>query len=537
MSEENDRNLQSVAPEAKENENIEQAKDEAKAAEGKDRSPAKKSSSGKKKGKKKGKGRSAIVPVAIALAVLLVVFALLVGYGLGRVRGGEGASDAEPGAEVTSEPAYDAFTEALTQQNEHALEALAGGGEEADADMSILMGEDDLFNENAGEAEDGDDEAPAAEPVVVAEYGDGKQVMSDEVMEAYNEELNVHILSGSSEEEVADTLLNDVLRSAVSARVEEEHAKELGLYELSEEDRAEIEAEAREDYEEYVQFYRDSELDAEGMSEEEAEAAAREQLLESDGVSYESIVAQLEEGRWAQKLFDHVTGDVTVDDAAVQAAYDARVAEQEKSFNDYPDDYEFSQWNGDLVLYNLPGYRAVKMLLLGFDDEESAMTAYALNDELGLLDAGIDEAERQAALDECYAGPEARAQEALAQLRGGASMDELILSIGEDEGMKDDRRRAQGYYISEDSSQPEELVAAAMALENVGDYTEPIRVEDGVCILQYIGDVAQGPVPLDQVRDELREEVLTEARNNAYNAQVRAWVEEAHPTYYPERMQ
>ena len=52
--------------------------------------------------------------------------------------------------------------------------------------------------------------------MVVAEFGDGQTLMSDEVMEAYGEELTSYIFSGYSEEEVAETVLDEVLRDMVT---------------------------------------------------------------------------------------------------------------------------------------------------------------------------------------------------------------------------------------------------------------------------------------------------------------------------------
>lgn len=144
----------------------------------------------------------------------------------------------------------------------------------------------------------------------------------------------------------------------------------------------------------------------------------------------------------------------------------------------------------------------------------------------------------QAELDGIYAAAEARAQDALAELQGGASFDELIEKYGSDEGMRDADIRAEGYYLNEATlNWPEEVVLAVMALENPGDVSAPLRLEDGVCVLQYVGEVAAGEVPLSDVRERLMEETLSAAREEAYEAQIDIWLSEANVRYYPERMQ
>ena len=547
MSEGNERNLESVAPEAAENiqlnsesEQVTDAVNAASADEKMNAQPQRESGSkqGGKKKKKKSKKKNVVLPLVIVLVVVLVIFGILVGYGLGRVRDMRQAeSDEEQSVnlnDLEDVQDYDAFTEELTQENQQALAALAGEDSYFSGDADALLGEDALLDD---ELFDGEGEQSTSEPVVVAEFGDGQTLMSDEVLDAYSEQLSMYILSGYSEGDVAETLLDDVLQSMVSERVMAEHAKEMGLDKLSDEDRAGIEAQAKGTFDEYVAYYREFEVDAAGMTDEEAKAAAEELLLEYEGVTYEGLLAETEEDWWEQKLYDAITADVTINDAQIQANYAERLEEQKESFTEFPEDYEFSQSNGEVIVYNLPGYRAVKVLMLGFADQETAMAVYGLADELAEMDGEADAA-HQAELDGYYADPEARAKQALEKLRAGADMDEMILSIGADEGMANDRLRGMGYYVSSNSTLwPEEFVSAAMALQEVGDYSEPVRTEDGVCILRYLGDVPEGEVPLENVRDVLAEETLDAARYNVYAQQTEAWLEEANPRYYPERLQ
>ena len=550
MSEGNERNLESVAPEAAENiqTDIKETAEpvEAPVAQDDDRENAPRQSSEpeKKDRKKRGRRKNILLPMVLALMAALVILGALVGYGIGRMRSIRNAEQAEAVEEQpadTGEPeiqAYDAFTEELTRENQQALDFLSGADGYFDEGADALRGEDEVF---ADELTDGEGEVPAVESVVVAEYGDGQVLMSDEVLEEYNEQLTMYILSGYSEEEIAETLLDEVLQTMVGERVLAEHARELGLYDLTDDDRAEIEAEAAATYADYVEYYRSNVLDTRDMTDEEATAAARDYLLEYEGINYENLVAEIGEGWWEQKLYDQITAGVTIGDAAVQADYAQRIEEQKADFAEYPDDFEFTQMNGGIIVYNLPGYRAVKMLLLDFEDDEAAMAVYTLTDELANLEAEGDAEnakQDQAKVDAYYAEPETRAKEALEQLRAGADMDEMLLTIGADEGMKNERQRSLGYYVSAESTLwSADFVAAAMGLKNVGDYSEPVRTKDGVCILQYIGDVTEGEVPLADVRDALAEETLDLARYEAYVEQLETWLEEANPSYYPERMQ
>ena len=114
----------------------------------------------------------------------------------------------------------------------------------------------------------------------------------------------------------------------------------------------------------------------------------------------------------------------------------------------------------------------------------------------------------------------------------------MIDQYGEDAGMKDASIRARGYAIAENSPLwAQDVRAAAMALAKVGDVSDPVRTGDGVCIVKYIGDVAEGAVPIDEIRSALTDLATENAKTAAYDAQISAWVSEADPAYYPERMQ
>jgi len=376
-------------------------------------------------------------------------------------------------------------------------------------------------------------------PVVVAEF-DGGQLMSDAVAREYGEQMTSFVFAGYSEEEIASVLLDEVMKYMVSDQVLEAHAKEMGLYELTDADRAQIEAEAQANFDDQLAFYRDF-VDTQGMSEEEATGAVKAYMQNEAGITLEIIRAELEEGWWAQKIYDEITKDVVVDDAALEAAYEAMLAEQKEMYQTYPDDFEFAQMNGETIVYNLPGYRAVRMLLLGFGDPEAYEAVSVLTEEISELNPETEAqliAETKAQIEEFYAPAEKRAKEVLSQLQNGADFGELLASIGEDAGMQDEKLRESGYYVSEKSMLwSEEMVSAAMALKKPGELSGIVRVPDGVCILEYVGEVQEGEVPLEHVKEELQRQTLDSAKYEVYEAQLNKWLEEANVKYYPERMQ
>ena len=240
------------------------------------------------------------------------------------------------------------------------------------------------------------------------------------------------------------------------------------------------------------------------------------------------------------KLYDEIAGGVTVSDADVETEYADLVKTQQESFDASADDYEFAQMNGELIVYNPAGYRAIRQIIIAFEDAELT-EALELTDAIAALNPDSQKEEIEALetqLSELYATAEATAQTALEKLNAGADFGEVMDEYDPDSIFQDEELRKTGYSICANSLLwPQNVIEAAMALEKPGDISEPLRVENGIVILQYAGDVAEGVRPLDDVREAIRGELLESRQFGAYRDQIEVWMKEADPKYYPERMQ
>ena len=526
MSEINDRKAETIAEEAVQETVAEPQEQETVQV------PAEKA-----KKKKKRKAAKLALPIVAVLLVIALAFGAVVGYIAGRNSMVDRLQQAEKQLAVLTQafeeeagtPVYDAFTEELTDENRTALEELSGV--QADDGVEDILGEEAL-----GQVlETGEEQAP----VVVAEF-EGGTLMSDEVAREYEDQMASLLFAGYSEEEVAEVLLEQVMTYMVGDRILMQKAQEMGLYDLSDADREQIAKEAETIYNEQLSFYSDY-VNTEGMTEAEATGAVKSYLLESEGVTLEGLRSDLEAGWWMEKLYQEIIKDVQVSDAEIRQSYQQLLSEQKESFTVYVDDYEFAQMNGDPILYNLDGYRAVRMLLFAFENPEDYEAVLALSDELAELDPVKDAdqiAEYVAEINACYASVDAEALDALNRLSAGADFEQLIAERGDDSGMSDDDLRSTGYYVSRDSLLwPREFIDAAMDLQNPGDLSGAVRIADGVCILQYVGDVPAGEVAFESVQDQLKDMALANAQFNAYEAQMNEWIQQADVKYYPERMQ
>lgn len=462
--------------------------------------------------RKPAKRRSAKGRVSLRLTALLLVLALLfgvvVGYAVGRKRKQESLLAAEArideltqAAEEAGREEIDVFTDEISTENRAALADLSGMSMQTGDENNVFLDQESIDALNAVE-DDGTIAVGASaesDPVVAVEYNGG-QIMSDEVSMRYNEELASYVFSGYTEEEVSAFLLNDVMQDMVLERVLVAQAQKLGVYELTSADQAQIDAQAQAQLEERLEPCR-SFVYTEGMSDEETTAAAEAFLKETDGIDLASLRAELASDWWQQKLRNAVVKDVSVSSEAILDTYNERLADQKERFNADPSAYETAHSSGEAILYNPSGYCAVKILRLSGDDA-------------------------------------AKAEDIHAQLASGASFDALLDQYGTDEGMKTEPLHESGYYISEKTTLwPENVVAAAMALTKPGDISPVLELDDGACILSYVGPVAAGDVDMAKVYDEVSAAALAAAQDIAYDAQLTAWLEEADAKYYPERMQ
>lgn len=72
------------------------------------------------------------------------------------------------------------------------------------------------------------------------------------------------------------------------------------------------------------------------------------------------------------------------------------------------------------------------------------------------------------------------------------------------------------------------FVDAAMALESVGDTSGKVASNMyGYYILKYVGDVAEGAVDYDSVKDAIHDTLLSSKQTEVYNGTIEQWVADA----------
>ncbi|MBQ8964063.1 MAG: peptidylprolyl isomerase [Clostridia bacterium] len=415
---------------------------------------------------------------------------------------------------------------------------------------------------------------PYYDKQVVAEFGEDGIIWLDDAMKEYEAAASAYAQYGLSIDDYAAGIKEDILKTLVRDAVIDAKAAELGLSQLDDETVAKLQAEAAETFENYVDSYR-SYFAAEDATDDEARAQTLA-ALESYGLTQDALAQQTIDGYVDEQLYNHVTADVTVTDEEVQAKYDAMVAEAQESYSD-DRNYNNARNSGDTIAWNPEGYRAVKHVLVKFDDDQAKQyselhsTLDSLNAELEALDAPAEteapaedeEAPAEATpevtpeptpeprsreeiqsdigniateIEALYSQLLPQAQQVIDEFNGGADFDSLIEKYNADPGMQNEPTATNGYAVSANSTTWDPaFTEGAMAIEAAGQISGPVYGQNGIHVIYYLSDITPGPVALEDIADAVKDAALQDKTSETYDNQINAWVEEANPVYHVDR--
>lgn len=407
---------------------------------------------------------------------------------------------------------------------------------------------------------------------VLAEYDGGTVTVADIIYDfnyQWSYYYQLYAMAGMElDEETVAMLRDSCVDAAVQRAAQSAEAERRGIA-LTEEELAEAEQTARQLYDESYASLLSQATDAD----EDVRAARTEYELYASGQDYETILAYYTAEALNSKLREQEDAGITdPGEESIEQAYDQRVESDEANYADSPASFESAMTSGTLVTWMPEGYRTVKhilvipdesvltpyqeakseldtmqseldslneQLLAATDDDpaegEEAADPAALETQIAAQEAAIAAAEEalQPLADACFADVQDTLDEIQSRLDAGEDFQTLIDEYGEDPGMQNEPTATVGYYVSADSTTWDTAFRdAAMLLSNVGDVSEPVLSMSGVHIIRYESDVTPGPVPLDDVRDQLFDEALTAAREEHYGALLDEWVAAIHPVYH-----
>lgn len=341
---------------------------------------------------------------------------------------------------------------------------------------------------------------------------------------------------------------------------------ELGLDQFTPEELEEITAKATESYNTQRESVKTYDFSASKLEGDALEQAIDERMIEY-GLNLDLFIESEKSKATETRLKEKIVEGITVTDQEVEDAFNQKVEADREAFAADPSSFASVVNNGTTVYYSPAGARFVKHILRSFPDEtkteitglNSQLTSLeaeitSINEELTALNnnAEADASEKETLAKElsdkeaqltnlkkeledkktaAAALLEEDVQKVLAKLEEGTPFDEVMAEFGEDPGMTQEPAKTTGYAIVENMSKFDPaFVKAGMALENIGDVSEPVVGLSGVHILQFTSEIKEGSIDFESVKTNIYDELLTQKQDEHYQAEVDAWVAAANIT-------
>lgn len=363
------------------------------------------------------------------------------------------------------------------------------------------------------------------EKITVATVG-GDTITKAQFDEQFNAFLAQYGYTQESEE-IADQmaeLKESFINQMVEERVIDQKVRELGLDQITDEEKAEAEKNVDDWYQSQLEA-----LVAEYEKDEsvaDPEAKAREDIenyLSYYGTSLDDMKAQEIEAIPSGKLYDYVTRDVVVTEEEAKLSYAEHVASDKESYDGNLASFVSAFDNGHIIYYVPEGTFYVKHILISLTDEQKQEIKDLRNDDDEAVAATAD-----AKRAEFLATIQAEADAALAAVEAGGDFDALIAEYGDDPGMTNDYY-ADGYltYVG-NPNYVAEFTAACDGLTEDGMTTGLVASDFGYHIIRRVSTKTPGEVPFEDVKSDLMDGMLSAAQEEAYNAQVDQWISEAN---------
>lgn len=358
---------------------------------------------------------------------------------------------------------------------------------------------------------------------------------------------------------IAALLRQFALQTGVEYLVMDQKLIDLGLS-LTQEERDAAAVTAKENWEatisEGLAYY--------GVTEESTEEERSSTLakvlaeLESMGYTEESYLTDAITYAGYDKIFDYTVQGVSVTDEEVVNYYNSLVEADKAQYENNAAAYEEAQYMNQMyamygmidyvteIYYKPAGYRLVTHILLTADEE--LLNAYAdlqaaYEEQQNTLEEGGEVTDTLITAEEVenarlaiLAHVQPTVDEINQKMADGATFAELIPLYTTDPGMSDEASIAAGYEVHKDSTNwVTPFRDQAFTVDNIGDVTAPVVTDYGVHILQYVADVPAGPVALtDEMHASFKASLLAAAQNEAYNAALTQWMNEAELVYSEE---
>ncbi|MEG2956636.1 MAG: peptidylprolyl isomerase, partial [Christensenellaceae bacterium] len=360
----------------------------------------------------------------------------------------------------------------------------------------------------------------------------GTNITKGEIKKAIDAQFQMY---GFTEESFAQqngaeqlaTFKKEILTSMVDAEVLYQEAVKQGM----EKKTPEIIAEKKAEIEKQLASMKDSMIAAaKDAGEKDPEVAAQKQYDEQIKMygydDIDKIVNDQIKNEAIGAMREQINAEITYTEDEAKAYYDGQIAEQQTTIEKDAKNTQIYAQFGTLYV-NPAEARYVKNLLLSIPEDVKA--------EIESLRKAGDDAGADVKRDKALADIKASADAVLARAKGGEDFDALMEELGQDPGMKQEPAKTEGYLVYTDSGMVKPFEEAALALEKEGDISDLVASDFGYHIIQY-AKAAGGPVPFENVKEDIMSTKLKEAQTTNYNEKIAALKEGLEIKLFEDRL-
>lgn len=371
------------------------------------------------------------------------------------------------------------------------------------------------------------------EKIVVATVGD-ETITKADFNEGFNALLSQYGYTQDSEE-IADqlkTLKENYIAQMVEDKVLEKKIKELGLDQVTDEEKAAAEQEIQDWYDEqYAALVENFKTD-DTVEDPEAKAAETiENYLSQYGLTLDQMKENSVASISSDKLYDYVTKDVTVTEEEAKIEFANKVAAAKEKYDAdlsaYVSDFE----NGATIYYTPKGCYYIKHILISLTDEQKQDIKNLRADDDETVAATADEKREEYLLT-----IREKAESVLRLVDEGGDFEALMEEYGEDPGMKNEAYKNGYLTYAGDTGFVTEFADACAALTEDGMTSGLVASDFGYHIIRRVSTVPSGEATFEDVKDSLMESMLTDKKSTTYDQQVEAWVKEVNPDIKTDKL-
>ncbi len=371
------------------------------------------------------------------------------------------------------------------------------------------------------------------EKIVVATVGD-ETITKADFNEGFNALLSQYGYTQDSEE-IADqlkTLKENYIAQMVEDKVLEKKIKELGLDQVTNEEKAAAEQEIQDWYDEqYAALVENFKTD-DTVEDPEAKAAETiENYLSQYGLTLDQMKENSVASISSDKLYDYVTKDVTVTEEEAKIEFANKVAAAKEKYDAdlsaYVSDFE----NGATIYYTPKGCYYIKHILISLTDEQKQDIKNLRADDDETVAATADEKREEYLLT-----IREKAESVLKLVDEGGDFEALMEEYGEDPGMKNEAYKNGYLTYAGDTGFVTEFADACAALTEDGMTSGLVASDFGYHIIRRVSTVPSGEATFEDVKDSLMESMLTDKKSTTYDQQVEAWVKEVNPDIKTDKL-